>query len=257
LYRGLVTRILSFHAHPDDAEILAGGTLALLAARGHQVTICTMTPGDCGSRTHSPDQIAALRRKEAAASAALIGAQYLCAEFRDLAIFNDDDSRRRVTAVIRQTRPEIVLTASPVDYLCDHEITSTLVRDAVFSAPVPNYRTPGDGAPLESIPHLYFMDAVGGADRDGLPITPDFVVNVASGFETKRQMLASHSSQREWLRAHHGMDEYLLTMEAWTKACGARAGFTHGEGFRLYKGHPYPQTPALESLLDGLVATLS
>jgi len=41
-----MARVLSIHAHPDDAEILAGGTLALLAGRGHHITIATMTPGD-------------------------------------------------------------------------------------------------------------------------------------------------------------------------------------------------------------------
>jgi len=66
--------VLFIHAHPDDAEILAGGTLALLAQSGSQVTIATMTPGDCGSDSHGPDEIAAIRRREAAAAAAIIGA---------------------------------------------------------------------------------------------------------------------------------------------------------------------------------------
>src|SRR5689334_9463096 len=105
-----MARILAIHAHPDDIEILAGGTLALLAARGHEITIATMTPGDCGSAMMSPDETAAVRRAEAAAAASLIGAAYLCVEFRDLAIFNDDESRRRVTGVLRRCRPEIVLT---------------------------------------------------------------------------------------------------------------------------------------------------
>src|ERR1700685_1527882 len=95
--------ILALHAHPDDVEILAGGTLAQLAAAGHRVVIVSMTPGDCGSATHPPEEIAAIRRSEAAAAAHHIGAEYLCAEFRDLAIFNDDGSRRRVTHFLCQT----------------------------------------------------------------------------------------------------------------------------------------------------------
>src|SRR5690242_16416257 len=128
----VMARVLAIHAHPDDVEILAGGTLALLAERGHSVTIATMTPGDCGSAELGPEEIAAVRRKEAAASARLIGAEYVCVEFRDLAIFNDDASRRKVTAVLRRTRPDLILTSSPVDYLCDHEAASALVRDACF-----------------------------------------------------------------------------------------------------------------------------
>ena len=66
--------ILSIHAHPDDAEILAGGTLALLASRGHKITIVTMTPGDCGSAELSAAEISTIRRKEAEHAAEVIGA---------------------------------------------------------------------------------------------------------------------------------------------------------------------------------------
>src|SRR5215468_711796 len=101
-----MARILAIHAHPDDVEILAGGTMALLAAQGHRITIATMTPGDCGSAELGPEEIARVRRGEAAAAAALIGAEYVCVEFRDLAIFNDDESRRRVAGILRQVAPE-------------------------------------------------------------------------------------------------------------------------------------------------------
>lgn len=250
--------VVSIHAHPDDAEILAAGTLAILAERGHDVTIVTMTPGDKGSSDLSSDEIAAIRREEGRAAAALIGADYVCAEFRDLAIYNDDPSRRRVVELLRVLRPDVILTSSPVDYLCDHEATSILVRDACFGAPAPIYQTGAENPakPLEHIPHLYFMDAIGGVNREGEPIWPHFIVNVAAKVEIKRRMLEQHASQREWLRAQHGMDDYIHTMERWTEACGKRAGIERGEGFRIYRGHPYPQSPVLEELLDGLVVRL-
>jgi LmbE family N-acetylglucosaminyl deacetylase len=249
-------RILAIHAHPDDCEILAGGTLALLADRGHDLTIATMTPGDCGSRELRPEEIAAVRRKEAAAAAAMIGARYLCLEMRDLRVFNDDESRRRVTEVLRQTRPELILTSSPVDYLCDHEATSVLVRDACFAAPAPNYRTGGTACALDGIPHLYFMDSIEGMDREGRLIMPDFVVNVSRTFERKRAMLAAHASQREWLKRHHGTDDYLEQMERWTAARGKLAHVAHGEGFRLYRGHPYPQSRLMEVWLGPAVVKI-
>src|SRR6185369_247105 len=136
-----MARVLAIHAHPDDVEILAGGTLALLASLGHEITIATMTPGDCGSAELDPEEISAVRRREAANAAALIGARYMCLEMRDLTIFNDDPSRRRVAEVLRIARAELVLASSPIDYLCDHEAASELVRDACFGAPAPNYRT--------------------------------------------------------------------------------------------------------------------
>jgi LmbE family N-acetylglucosaminyl deacetylase len=244
-------RIVCIHAHPDDAEILAGGTLALLSEAGHSISIVSMTPGDGGSSLHTAEEIAAIRRKEAAEAARVIGAEYRCAEFRDMAIFNTDDSRRRVTELVRSTHPDIVLTAAPVDYHCDHEATSILVRDACFAASVPNYVTnlAQPAVPLDAIPHLYFLDSLGGVDHFGSLIEPDFVVDVRTSFETKRRMLACHASQHEWLKKQHGIEDYLAMMERWTQNRGALVGIDFGEGFRRYAGHPYPETPLLEELL--------
>ncbi|MBL8227410.1 MAG: PIG-L family deacetylase [Bryobacterales bacterium] len=251
--------VVSIHAHPDDAEILCAGTLALLADRGHRITIVTMTPGDKGSMVKPPEEIAAIRREESRVAAAMIGAAYQCAEFRDLEFFSDNPSRMRMVELLRSLRPDLILTSSPVDYMCDHETTSALVRDACFAAPCPNYITGAKpaAAPLGGIPHLYFMDAIGGTDREGKPITPDFVVNVESKYDVKTRMLEAHDSQRSWLRSQHGMDNYILTMQGWTRECGSRAGLACGEGFRLYKGHPYPHTPLLEELLEGLIVRLA
>ena len=251
-------RILSIHAHPDDAEIMAGGTLALLAQRGHAITIVSMAPGDCGTEEYPPEEISAIRREEARRAAALIGARYICAEFRDLAIFSDDPSRRRVVEILRRTEPDIVLTSSPTDYLCDHENTSLLVRDGLFCAPAPNYSTRAEepAPPLKTIPHLYLMDPAGGVDREAIPVRPQFVVNVEPVFETKWNMLACHASQRNWLLKQHGMDDYMQTMKSWTQARAALAGLRYGEGFRQYRGHPYPQSPLLQELLGEQVVQL-
>ena len=244
-------RVLALHAHPDDLEFQCAGTLALLREAGCAVTMATMTPGDCGSAEHDAEAIAAIRRGEARAAADLIGADYLCLEFRDLAIFNDDDSRRRVTEVLRRTRPDLVLTAPPVDYLCDHEATSLLVRDACFTAPIPNYATRQwePAPPLEKIPHLYYVDAIGGTDREGRPQPTGFHVDVSRVFELKRRMLACHASQRNWLQRQHGMDEYLESQERWGAHRGAEIGVAQAEAFRQYLGHPYPQDNLLLSLV--------
>src|SRR5262249_18252453 len=132
------------------------------------------------------------------------------------------------------------------DYLCDHEITSALVRDACFCAPMPNYRAAGTAAPLERIPCLYWMDPLTGRDREDRVLTPDFVVDVGRTFARKLAMLSAHASQREWLRRHHGTDDYLLETERWTRERGALAGVQYGEGFRQYRGHAYPHDPVLQ-----------
>src|SRR5438270_658494 len=83
---------------------------------------------------------------------------------------------RRATELLRRVRPNVVITASPADYHCDHEATSVMVRDACFGASAPNYKTGQDpeADALAAIPHLYFADSVGGVSRFGDVIEPDF-----------------------------------------------------------------------------------
>lgn len=244
-------RVLALHAHPDDVEFQCAGTLALLKGRGCAVIIATMTAGDCGSAVHGPAEIAAIRRGEARAAAGLLGAEYACLEFRDLAIIDDDESRRRVVEAVRRARPDLVITAPPEDYHCDHEATSRLVRDALFAAPAPNYKTRQwePAPPLDRIPHLYFTDPLGGHDRDGRDVPVDFHVDVTPAFALKRDMLARHASQRDWLLKQHGMDEYLEAQAAWSSQRGGEVGVAHAEAFRQYRGHPYPADNLLLALL--------
>ena len=94
------------------------------------------------------------------------------------------------------------------------------------------------------------------AQQKYLPSAGDWgriAVNVETVFNTKVQMLARHKSQREWLLKHHGIDDYLEMMERWTRETGRRTGVELAEGFRRYKGHPYPRTPLLEELLAAFV----
>lgn len=246
-------RILAIHAHPDDIEITCAGTLALLKQKGHQISVATMTAGDKGSAELDQAAISRVRRGEAQAAAKLLGADCYCLEFLDLEICHDNPSRRRVTELLRRARPDLVLTAPPVDYMSDHEVTSLLVRDACFGASAPNYRTQAwdPAPPLERIPHLYYVDPVEGIDWYGQPQPFDFVVDITTTFDLKLKMLACHASQRDWLLKQHGMDEYLESCRTWSAARGRQIGVTYGEGFRQHTGHPYPHNNLLLDLLRG------
>ncbi|HZZ88087.1 MAG TPA: PIG-L family deacetylase [Caulobacteraceae bacterium] len=248
--------ILAIHAHPDDIETLGAGTLALLAGLGHRICIVTATAGEGGATETAPEETARIRQREAAAAATVIGADYQCAGFADLAVFNDDPSRRRMTELVRAARPDIVITGSPADYHPDHEAVSVLVRDACFAASVPNYAT-GPAEPLAAIPHLYFMDAIGGRNREGQRIKPDFGVDITATMAVKRQMLMAHESQVAWVARQHGVDDYAGSMVAWGARRGRLFGVPYAEGFRQYRHQPYPATPALQELLGGSVKPLA
>jgi len=248
--------ILAVHAHPDDIETLAAGTLALLAALGHRIVIGTATAGEGGSTETSPEETARIRIKEATAAAAVIGAEYVCAGLPDLGVFNDDFARRRITEMVRGAKPDIVLAASPADYHPDHEATSVLARDACFAASVPNYRT-GAAAPLAGIPHLYFMDPIGGRDREGVRVKPDFGVDIGDFLETKRRMLMAHESQVAWVARQHHIADFSASMVAWAERRGRDFGVRYAEGLRHYRHHPYPNDPALQQLLGDAVLELA
>jgi N-acetylglucosamine malate deacetylase 1 len=243
--------VLSLLAHPDDAEFLCAGALIRLTREyGWQVHVATMTPGDCGSAELPPEEIALIRRGEAARAAALIGATYHCVEERDLRIFYQEESLERVTRLLRAVRPRLVLTHSPADYMLDHEVTSTLARAAVFGAPIPNlFRDYDHAPPLEQIPYLYYCDPIEGKDALGREVRPGFCIDVSGVMDDKAAMLATHASQRDWLLKHHGMDHYIQSMRDWGAHRGGAIGAAYAEGYRQHLGHGYPQGNLLGSLL--------
>jgi N-acetylglucosamine malate deacetylase 1 len=245
-------RILAIHAHPDDIEFQCAGTLALLKQRGCPIVVATMTAGDCGSVNLPNAEIARVRKLEARKAADLLGAECVTLDFEDLSIVHDNESRWKVTEAIRKAQPDIVITAPPIDYMSDHEITSRLVRDACFAAPVPNYGThqKGPARVLKHIPHLYFVDPIEGTDHFGKPIPAEFIVDISSTYELKQNMLACHVSQQNWLMKQHGIDKYLETCKAWSAKRGSEIGAAYGEGFTQYKGHPYPQDNLLLKTLS-------
>ncbi|HVS38585.1 MAG TPA: PIG-L family deacetylase [Gemmataceae bacterium] len=245
--------VLSVLAHPDDAEFLCAGVLIRLAREhGWSVHIASLTPGDCGSAELPPDEIARIRRAEGARAAGCIGATYHCLDERDLRIFYEERPLERVTRLLREVRPRIVLTHSPTDYMLDHEVASTLTRAAAFGAPAPNFfRDRSHAPPLAHIPHLYYCDPIEGKDSLGRAIAPQFCVDISAVIDDKAAMLAAHASQRQWLLKHHGMDQYVESMRTWCALRGRSVGVAYAEGLRQHLGHSYPQENLLGDLLGG------
>jgi len=243
--------ILSILAHPDDAEFLCAGTLIRLQREhGWQVHIATMTPGDCGSMELGPEEISRVRREEGHRAAAHIGAIYHCLEERDLLVFYNERTLEKVTRLLRQVQPRIVLTHSPTDYMLDHEMTSTTTRAAAFNAPIPNFMTDLDlGDRLAAIPHLYYCDPIEGINPVGEDVPPQFCIDISKVIETKTEMMARHASQRDWLLKHHGMDQYLQALRDWSAQRGQLCGVAFAEGYRQHLGHSYPHDNLLGELL--------
>lgn len=246
-------RVLAVMPHPDDIEILCAGTLLKLRAAGFELHLATLTPGDKGSAERTSEEIAAIRRQEAAAAAQALGAaSYQCLEFRDLEIDLTVPSRRRVATLLRAIAPLVVFTTPPADYMMDHEVTSCLVRDACFNAGVPLYDTGTTAPALEGVPYLYYSDAVEGHDILGNESKITCLVDVSAEMEQKVAALICHDSQRSWLRRQHGMDNYVESMKQWSARRGALCGVQYAEAFCQHVGHPHPQDDWLCRMVNGV-----
>ena len=256
-------RVLAVMAHPDDIEFTCAGTLVLLRRAGWDVHMATMTAGDLGTATLSRAAISRIRRKEAAASARLLGADYTCLGFDDLTIVYNERAKRRVSALLRLVRPDLVIVPSPVDYMADHEETPRIVREAAFASTVRNWKASLRGRsprPCTKMPPILYADPIDNVDHFGRRVAVQLVVDITGSIDLKEKMLACHDSQRTWLRHQHGEDEYLL----WMRRVGAdrardfgRPGVKYAEGFRQHLGHGFPHEDHLTAVLGkGLVNSL-
>lgn len=207
----------------------------------------TATAGDCGTTTESPWQISAIRTAENRSSAALIGATFHCLGELDLKVVYDRPTIQKAIDLFRGLAPSLVFTHAPKDYMIDHEVVSLLARNASFAYGIPNATT----QPLQSgsgIPHLYYCDPIEGIDPLGHEVQPTTYVDITQCIDRKDAMLKCHASQREWLRAHHGMDEYIDAMHRHGEMRGKQAGARYAEAFVQHRGHGYPRNDLLSEL---------
>src|SRR5437660_522369 len=123
-YGPAATRVLAVGAHPDDLEILCGGTLVRYVQEGHEVVMCHATLGNRDSEINAADP----------------------------------DQRRAVVDLVREARPDVIITHFPVDYMSDHNEISKLVFDCSFHATLPLLAT---GKPYHGVvTPIYYMDTL-------------------------------------------------------------------------------------------------
>jgi LmbE family N-acetylglucosaminyl deacetylase len=245
---------LAAAAHPDDIEFMMAGTLLLLREAGAEIHMWNLANGSCGTARHDRDEIVALRRREALDSARVAGASAHEPLFDDLAVFYDGPSLARVAAVLRDIRPTIVLTHSPQDYMEDHQNTCRLIVSAAFARGMPNFPT-DPPRPVWNAPVAVYHALPHGL-RDGLGqiVGPDAFVDLAATLGAKREMLARHRSQKEWLDASQGIGAYLAEMESMAREVGGMSGrFEFAEGWRRHSrlGFGPPDFNPLKDLAKG------
>ncbi len=226
-------RAFALAAHPDDIEFLMAGTLILLRRAGYQIHTMTIANGSCGTAHQSQAAIVHIRREEARAAAAFIGAVYHESLVDDIEIFYEKGLLARVGAIMREIAPEILLLHSPIDYMEDHQNAARLGVTAAFCRSMSNFVTDPPRNPVEEDVTVYHAQPHGNRDPFRHVVIPEIYVDVSRVIHEKREMLAHHQSQQVWLDQTQGMGAYLSVMEELSSEVGAMSGrFAYAEGWR-------------------------
>jgi bacillithiol biosynthesis deacetylase BshB1 len=222
-------RIMAIGIHPDDVEIGCGGTVAVCAAAGDEVTIVDLTRGEA-STNGTPEE----RAREAAEAARILGARRRDnAGLPDAGVRSEDGAQTNaVVAVIRAHRPHIILVPNPDDAHPDHASGGMLIQRAAFLSNVNGYVTERDGKRQER--WLVGRMLVYSGRRE---VQADIVVDITSHYETKLASVRAHASQvgggKGSLPTRLNDGGLFRSAEGRALVAGRRIGVTYGEAFQI------------------------
>ncbi|GIH70394.1 PIG-L deacetylase family protein [Sphaerimonospora thailandensis] len=229
-----LNRVLVVMAHPDDIDFGGAGTIAKLTDAGKEVVYCLVTDGDAGGFDRELDNggMAALRRAEQTTAAKCVGVTDLrFLGYRDGTVEQTLGLRRDITRVIRQVRPDLVITSTPErNYVRlgpshpDHRAVGGATLDAVY----PDARNPyafselltDEGLEAWTVREVWLSGTM----------TPDHFVDVTATVDRKIAALRAHESQTAHMADLEGM------VKGWLAANASEAGLPEGayaEAFHL------------------------
>lgn len=215
--------LLVFGAHPDDAEIGMGATIAKHTRNGYRVAICDLTDAEMSS-----NGTVETRREEARDAARVLGlTDRSNLRLPDRGLFVNAEQIALIVEQIRKYRPRLVFAPYWQDRHPDHVTCSHLVQEAVFNAKLRNYMPHLPAAPVEQL-YFYFINDVHEAD---------IMIDVTADYETKRSALKAYRTQ---FTAVEGLSDavktplnqgYLERVEARDKLLGQKHLLEYAEGF--------------------------
>jgi bacillithiol biosynthesis deacetylase BshB1 len=233
--------LLVIAAHPDDAELGCGGTIAKHVALGLQVGVVDLTRGELGTRG-TPE----LREAEASESSKILGLSIReNLGLRDGFFQNNEFEQLEVVKAIRKFRPEIVLANAITDRHPDHGKGSTLAYDSSFLAGLSKVKTPDEKGSLQQPwrPRAFYNYI------QSEFVTPDFIVDISDFWETKINSIKAFKTQffdpsSDEPETYISSPAFLKKLEARSLDFGHTIGVSYGEGFTVRR------FPGVKNLFD-------
>jgi LmbE family N-acetylglucosaminyl deacetylase len=207
-------RIIVFGAHPDDCDIVAGGSAIIWQKMGCSVKFVSMTNGDAGHQSMGGGALAKRRMSEAKEAGKRFGVEYTVMDNHDGELQPSLENRLKVIREIRNWKADIVISPPPDDYHPDHRYTSILVQDASYMVIVPNVAP--DTPPLKQNPVFLYPGFS----------SPEIAVDIDAVFDQKLYAMSAHESQFfEWLPWTQGkLEQVPATKEERLKFLAKRFG---------------------------------
>lgn len=233
--------VLVLAAHPDDAEIACGGTIAKHVALGYKVGIVDFTRGELGTRG-TP----ALREQEATEAAGILKVSAReNLNLKDGFFQNDPEHQLAVVRAVRKYKPEIVLANAVYDRHIDHGKGASLGYDACFLSGLAKVETVGDDGRKQ----MPWRPSAVYHSIQSLFIEPDFIVDITAQFEIK--MAAVRAFKSQFYDPDSAEPETYISSPSFLRMLEARAvEFGHAIGTHYGEGFTVRRYPGVNSLFD-------
>ena len=213
-------RALVIAAHPDDADISSGGTVACWAREGREVHYVLCTSGNRGSNEPemTPERLGEIREAEQRAAAGILGVAGLTfLRHEDCELEETLAFRREISGLIRTFRPGVLMTHDPwTRYRIhpDHRVVGFVALAAIVTAGNQMYR---EGEPPHAVGEVCLFQT----DQ------PDFYIDITETLDRKIEAIRQHRTQT----AHSG-DVMMKRVKEWAERAGKEAGAPLAEGFK-------------------------
>lgn len=214
-------------AHPDD-ETSASGTIAKYTANGHRASIVMVTRGGRGHWKTPSDELEAIRTEEMRKAAEILGADVRFLDYKDADVPGGDALKEELVDVVRELKPDVVITFHPQVWRDDHRRVGLAAADACFKACLPLVETRFPAH--RPVPDIYLIG------RPMVPVEPDTYIDITDYMDVKLEAFKQHRSQ--WVKwdiddddSTRPIEEIEVRMRHRARQRGMESGVTYAEAF--------------------------